>query len=376
MANITEPQFKKVLKSLGLSTYIKAGTKITISSPARGRSDRAELLKQIAKLVPGSSYKDDGRSGYVDSAVGTSKVKIFLKPAKTAGGIILKPQFFSGITDKDISYSSYYSTIVESIQDSTKLDTQQKTLLMDLVEYHASFSAQSLAKWKKTFKASGDCIPVNTINTDFSEVLGPFAVIQKLLPVNARTAKVFLPYAGNYPLVDYLIKTNSKQYNISAKSGDTTNTLKPSDVKKLIDASDVLVKKYKNSVQYQVITILTENTWKQGPIEALIYLKGQNYAAAKWIKQNVYSEPVRQQAENSIVEISRTELDFTEMYKDATDAKVYYVKFKLLPDGTPEWKLVENTQDEQNRPKATKRIAFRSKNYVGRPNGDKLGFQV
>lgn len=377
MAAITEAQFKKTLKALGLSTYVKAGTKVTISSPARSRTERSSVLKQIAELVPGSSFKDDGRSGYVDSAIGSEKVKIFLKPAKTAGGIILKPQFFTGITDSDISFSSYYSTLITSIQDSKKLDNQQKSLLVDLVDYHTSFSSQALAKWKKSFKASGSCIPVNTINTDFGEILGPMAIINKqLLPIDGKKAKVFLPYAGNYPLLDYIIKTDKKQYNISAKSGDSTNTLKPSDVKKLIDDSAVLKKKYTNTPQYNVIKILSENTWKQGPIEALMYLKGQNYSEAKWLKNATYSEPIRQKAENTIVEISKASLNFTEMYADATDAKVYYVKFKLLPDGTPEWKLVDTTQDAANRPKATKRVAFRSKNYAGRPNGDKLGFQV
>lgn len=377
MASLREDQFKKVLKSIGLSTYIFVGSKITISSPARSRSERASLLKQISELVPGSSYKDDGRSGYVEGTIGIQKVKIFLKPAKTASGIILKPQFFTGLTDSDITFSSYYSKVIESIESNTKLDKQQKSYLIDLVDYHNSFSSQALTKWKKSFKASSDSIPVNTINNDFGEILGPMAIInKKMLPITPSGAKVFLPYAGNYPLVDYLIKTRSKQFNISAKSGDTTNTLKPSDVKKLIDASEVLIKKYKNTTQYTVISILTENSWKQGPIEALIYLKSENFKEASWIKNNTYSEPVRQKAENTIVDISKNSLDFTQMYKDATDAKVYYVKFKILPDGTPEWKIVDTAQDQKNRPEAKKRIAFRSKNYVGRPNGDKLGFQV
>ena len=41
-------------------------------------------------------------------------------------------------------------------------------------------------------------------------------------------------------------------------------------------------------------------------------------------------------------------------------------------DGIPVWEILK---DNANRPEAKKRIEFRSKNYVGRPNGDKLGFQ-
>ena len=40
-----------------------------------------------------------------------------------------------------------------------------------------------------------------------------------------------------------------------------------------------------------------------------------------------------------------------------------------------EWKLVETPKDKKNKETVSKRVSFRSKNYVGRP-GDKLGFQV
>jgi len=371
----SEQDLKKKLNDLGLKEYVKTSTKIVILSPVRGRSERQELLKKLQKLIPQSIYFDDLRSGFIKTIIDGKKVKLFLKPEKTASGIILKPQFFANITDIKINASNYFRIVKASIEENPKLDEQQKTYLTDLLEYHNTFSSGDLRKWKDSFKSSSDCISVNTINTDFGEVLGPLAILNlKLLPISKSEAKIFLPRAGNYPLLDYKIITNKKEYNISAKSGDTTNTLKPTDVKKLIDENKTLFTKYRSTTQYKVISILTENTWKQGPINALYFLKTRNYKAAKWIKNQKYTEEIRQKAENSIVEISRENLDFTPMFKDATSSKVYYVKFSLGNDGTPNWNLRQD-QDAKSLEKV-KKITFRSKNYVGRPNGDKLGFQV
>ena len=93
------------------------------------------------------------------------------------------------------------------------------------------------------------------------------------------------------------------------------------------------------------------------------------------MKKAEYSEEVRQKAENTIVQISRESLDFTPIFKDATESKVYYVKFRMTMTGDTEWKLVETPKDEKENKKTEKRVSFRSKNFVGRAK-DKLGFQV
>jgi hypothetical protein len=130
--------------------------------------------------------------------------------------------------------------------------------------------------------------------------------------------------------------------------------------------------KHRNSDQYNVIKLLAENTWKAGPILALNYLKSKGFSDASWLNSTDYTEPSRQQSENSLMKISKETLNFNEIYFDATNAKIYYVKFLLGISGDPSWKILT---DAENRPKIDKRVAFRSKNYVGRPNGDKLGFQ-
>jgi hypothetical protein len=369
--------FKKQLKTIGIEKYTQVGNSIILASKQSSRSARKSELQAVTKFFKGSKLIDDGRSGYVEAKISNKTVKIFSKPERTASGIVLKPSFFSGLTDTEIPYSQYGNKLLASIQENQSLDASQKKLLESLARYHLSFSPSDLANFKKIYAKFKQTIPINTINNDFGEVLGPLAVIKKkLLPITPSSAKIFIPGKSNEPLLDYRIIVGAgpaaTQYKISAKSGDTTNTLKPGDVMQLIDQDAKLKRKHAASHQYNVLKLLAEGSWKQGPIDALGYLKKQRYSEAKWLVDTTYAESTRQQSENSLVEISKKSLDFSDIYFDATNAKVYYVKFSLSNDGTPQWEILK---DEKNRPESKKRIEFRSKNYVGRPNGDKLGFQ-
>lgn len=370
-----EAQFKKFLKGIGISKYRVAGDSIVLSSSQRSRSGRKSELNALKAFFKGSKFVDDGRSGYLEHKVNNKLIKIFSKPEKTASGIVLKPSFFDGITDTDIPLSQYASRVENAIQTNSVLSGQQKQLLLALLKYHVTFSPIDLANLKKTFNSLKETLPINTINNDFGEVLGPLAIHKKkLLPINLRTCTVFIPSRSNEPLLDYKIydRDSKTEYKISAKSGDTTNTLKPGDVIMLIDQSENMKKKHQSTNQYKVLKLLSENSWKEGPILALDYLRGKNFKEAKWLESVNYTEPRRQQSENSLVQISKQSLDFTDIYTDATNAKVYYVKFMIGQSGVPEWDIL---LDSENRPKVKQRIEFRSKNFVGRPNGDKLGFQ-
>jgi hypothetical protein len=353
---VTEKKFKSILKAVHLTKYTIEKSKVVIATDETGRAERAITLKNLATVIPGAVYKADKSAGWIAAEIDGKKYKIFLKPHKVANAILLKPQFFSGITDIDIKFRDYYKRIKESIESHDKLDQQQKTYLIDLLNYHNGFKASDLVTWKESFKSTADSISVNTLNNDFGEILGPLAVVhKKLLPIPAPTATVFLPHRGNEPLLDYKMYSGKKVYKISAKSGDTTNTLKPGDVKGLIDAEKKLFNKYKNTIQYKIIEILVAGSTKQGPIDALYYLKSRRFKEAQWLKDKIYSEEIRQSAENSLVSISKTQIDFTEMYQDSTRAKVFYVKFKLGTDGTPQWNILK---DAKNRQEATKRTVL------------------
>lgn len=344
---------------------------VVFASQYSGRAERRSELQAISALFPDFNFviKSDGKF-LLEKRDGSRAYKMLMKPSRTAAGIILKPQFFPELLDKDIPLNSYPALLLSSIKNSGKLSDDQKLLLNSLV--HA-VDSNDYSNFSNTFLALKDSIPINTINNDFSELLGPIAIARKqMLPISSSKSKVMFPGRGNEPLLDYKITSDNTVYKISAKSGDSTNTLKPGDVLQLIDAETKLKSKYSNTLQYKVLKLLKNNTWKQGPIEALNLLKSARIPDAMWLKSKQYTEQIRQMAENSLVKISRETLDFTELFRDATNLKVYYVKFKLGQDGMVKWDMI---RDDKNRQSGVKKIVFRSKNFVGRSNGDKLGFQ-
>lgn len=385
---MTDQKFKQNIKAVGVLNYeVVSAKSIILYGSTKSRADRKQILVELAENLKsyGARYSAESSAsgaGFVSIA----GAKILLKPVKVAGGIILKPGFFgtstTKIVDKDISFGSYYSAVVNAIRTTEKLDDTQKEVLMALTDDAAGSSNTTKAKVKKVMKAVGQTIPLATINNDFGEVLGPLAIMSRgLLPIQRGSAVVFIPGRSNEPLLDYKITDSRKEYKISAKSGETTNTLKPGDVVNLIESAGLTdknyyYKKWKKTPQYNVIKILAEGSTKQGPIEAAMWLKDNGYKTYfAWLKNPTYTEEVRQRCEDTIVKISREAIDFTEIFSDATTSKVYYVKFRLSLTGDTEWKLVETAQDKKEEKKTKKRVTFRSKNFVGRPK-DKLGFQV
>lgn len=381
---ITEQKFKTELKNLGLTNYKVVGNDIVILTSVTSRPERKSILKTIqGSFIKESTYVEDKGAGFLKIKLPSKTIRIFIKPEKTGGGLILKPQFFPGLTDKDIPFAFYQDVVSESIEAALlakKLTLPQKALLDALVKYHSDINTSNLKLLKETFAVYKDLISINTLNNDFGEVLGPLAVINlKLIDkqITKLGSSIVLPGRGNEPLLDYKITVASGSsktvYKISAKSGDTTNTLKPGDVISLIDDEPLLLKKYIGKIEYEVVKILKENTVKEGPIKAIKFLKTKGVEKAKFIdKDSVYTEELRQQCENTIVSISKEDIDFTPMFNDATNAKIHYVKFQLSSDGTPKWDYIEQKKERPDI--QTKRIVFRSKNFVGRA-ADKLGFQ-
>jgi len=355
---------------------------IILYTGGRSTIARKELLIDLAKkLKKYDAQYSDSRKLSSAGGVTIGNVTIILKPNKKGGELILKPNIFgtkNRLVDNKIPFRSYYSTLINSINETEKLDAIQREVLLALVEDAMNSTAKTKSQIKSVMKYVNSVININTINNDFGEVLGPLAIVSRgLLPINPSNAVVFIPGRSNEPLLDYKMTDDKKEYKISAKSGENTNTLKPGDVVTLIESSKHYKKKWENTTEFQILKILTDNTWKQGPINAALWLKRKGVKGYfDGITSDVFTEENRQQSENALVKYSREAIDFGQIFKDATDAKVYYVKFQLDISGTTKWELVKKTNQKKNDKIASKRVVFRTKNYVGRHNGDKLGFQI
>lgn len=383
---MTPKAFQDNIKAVGLNRYeIISAKSIILYGPSKSKNDRKQALNDLALIFSnyGAQYVEKSAASSA-GIVAIGDLKIQLKPEKTpgtGGGFILKPGFFGDaktkIVDVDIPFKSYASRLMNSIQSTSKLSDLQKEFLFALVEDSSSTNTNSKAKVKKMMSAVGDGITLNTVNNDFGEVIGPLAIVSRgLLPIDVKTAVVNIPGRSNEPLLDYKITDSKREYKISAKSGTTTNTLKPGDVVNLIKNDDFLKKKWGKSLQYKVLEILNDGSTKQGPIDAAMYLKDNGYEKNfSWLKTATYTEQIRQKCEDTIVQISKELIDFTEIFSDSTTSKIFYVKFKIVPLGTIEWQLVETERDKKEEKKSSKRVVFRSKNFVGRAK-DKLGFQV
>lgn len=380
---MTDAKFRKILSSIGIIRYeILSAKSVVLYGPTKSRNDRMNSLKELADLLKGYGARfDKSSSASGAGAVAIGSTKIILKPERVAGSLILKPGLFGDgrlkIVDEDIPFSEYYGRLVSCINATEKLSDEQKEVLLSIVEFTRSNNAKTKAKMSKVLRALGGTLQLSTINNDFGEVLGPIAIqANGLLPIDYDSAVVRVPGRSNEPLLDYKITDSNKEFKISAKSGTTTNTLKPGDVISLVEGDRTLSKKWKKTPQFKVLEILNEGSTKQGPIDAAMWLKENGYDEEfKWLKKSTYTEEVRQKAEDTIVRISRESLDFTPIFKDATESKVYYVKFRMAMTGDTEWKLVETPKDKSDEKKTQKRVTFRSKNFVGRAK-DKLGFQV
>jgi hypothetical protein len=392
MANInqiipkmTDQKFRANIKAIGVIGYdIVSSSSIILYGSTKSRSDKRQVLIELAENLKsyGAKYVPDKTTGYV--AVGGTK--IMLKPDRAGGGISLKSNFFGSnitkIVDKNISFGSYYTSVVTAINTTNKLSDMQKEVLLVLAEEAVNPSQETKAKVKNTLKYVGQTLPISSINNDFAEVLGPLAVVNRgLLPIDASSATVRVAGTSDEALVDYKITDASSEYKISTQSGTITNIEKPDDLVDAIEKNGMTdqnfyFRKWGRTPQYKVLKIIQRASMNQGPIEAAMWLRENGYDSYfSWLKNAEYSEEVRQRCEETLVRLSAEALNFTDIFADAIKTKVYYVRFRVSLTGDMEWKLVENAEDRREKRKVLSRVVFYTIKSVKRAR-QKIGFRV
>ena len=172
---------------------------------------------------------------------------------KSSSAMSLKPQTFN-IGDTKYTFSEYRRQVIESIEENKRLSGELRSYLYAIFDYYSGGSTTPL-QVKKIFEEVQDSIPINDINKDFGEVLGSVAILQFGLLKKARitlsksSCKIYVPLRPNEPLMDYGIINGDTQYVISAKSGKSTNVVKPRDVIDLLKKNDEKFKKWSNTKQ-------------------------------------------------------------------------------------------------------------------------------
>lgn len=274
--------------------------------------------------------------------------------------------------------------------------------------------------------ASGDLLnikglkstDINDIKNYFAEVAAPILILkQKMLPIDKLT-KVFFSDSDTERLYDFKLFHRSEEILISNKQlKGGTNTLKPGDVVRLVDEDEYLKKKWQKTKYYKVFKILDESNVISGPIRAVM----EEYPNLLRVKQNEYKPLVEKMSEQNetnippkevpasimqlikddavafnhykekgyaagtminflfekvLVEESKKDFKYNELFVEATSGNVLFFKFDISNKGIVQYKI----EDPKT---AAKKAILRSKQGVERRSStspyrlklDKLGFQ-
>lgn len=336
--------------------------------------------------------------------------------SKSSGGVSLKPQAF-GVTDKTYSIGEYVIDVLAELnKESSNIDPTTRTFISLLFKYCAmpkANRAKIADQLKSTFYTNKSILPINEINKDFGEVLGPVACyFDGLLKDSggkiflSKDVKILIPKKPNEPLMDYKLIDDTKTYIISAKSGATTNTVKPGDVLSLIDKNPETLKKWKDSDQYKLLVILHDNSALMGPIRGAAFLgklgngftpdnipvmTSKNYSIEMFktfidqneylnnraldIKKPITLDEIRRECEIIITnETTNGKVIMTQIFADAVRNEVIYIKFQVdKKSGLPKWTTI--ISEDIERVEAGYPAFLRSKYGHGKAS-DKMGIQI
>jgi hypothetical protein len=302
---------------------------------------------------------------------------------------------------------------IEDIQKLVKKNVEDIPEVKDVIKEYLIFLTQSTAKpnTAMNFKHFSKIVigELKGIAKNFGEVLSGIAVLAnpKLFPnLNIKKDdKVFFPKSLTEGLYDFSIvgKVGSKtkeKYLFSVKAmlkGGSPNTVKPEDIIRLINSSAKAKKRWVGTHQYNIIKILAEGSIRYGPLEAIKYTlnkkvklntkdippgvqkKLEAYKTVSMIddiikqdqkKRNKKIDDLLKSSETYIEYISRTTLDFTEMFLDAINSQVYYIIVRELGAAGVKWETVGDVKGINH--KEIDRINLRGKHDL---NG-RMGFDL
>jgi len=292
-------------------------------------------------------------------------VTFLFKPLKTSGEYYnLKPQTMGITLDKYVPISQIQQELIKGIQANKRIDDLQKKFLTALVTKKDNLSPEEKQTIFKDDRFYGEFLK------NFGEIIG---AIEFGLSKNANA--IFFPGKGNYPLIDYLLKTDSGTIQVSAKTPKGQgNTVKLPDLIRLIQDTgnkpdpDLL----------KINDIINNNTLKVGTTE-LIRAYGDSNLKSKledfitkypdYAERRLTSEETIERLELEREIVKQLNSQFSPMFTKAFNDYVDVVYIKYFPNKStlePEFKVI----DEENF-----KVKLRTKNSPGH-DSDKIGFDV
>lgn len=324
--------------------------------------------------------------------------------SKRVSGIKLKPQDFKCFTKETWGVEELSAALIDEIEERDDLQPDLKTYATMLVKYWSKTDRSVTADSFRSLKTPDRGL--NELNKDFGEMLGAMACIKyDLLKDNKITSssKIFFPLRGNEPLIDYYILGREK-ISVSAKSGTTTNTLKPADILSLLEAkrssyrseSLKLMENVRDNTAvmfpFATINMFKKDILNKDAMEEAKKFKVANFSQKDYTYElfenliNLIKIPgITNKSKPSIGQIfyyteryiiqqanNTPAYNPTGAFVEATKGQVIYVRYKIS-SAKPQGEFVVDISDSMDE-KVQKDVKWRSKNATNRA-ADKLGVQ-
>jgi hypothetical protein len=328
--------------------------------------------------------------------------------SKLVSGIKLKPQNYTFFTQETWKAEDLAKRLINENEERTDLDADLKHYLNVITDFWGKtgiYNANDLSNLKAPSKG------INEIKKDYGEMLGAIAcVTHKILAPSLNISDndtLTFPLRGNEPIVDYYINDSIKQtrYNISAKSGSTTNTLKAADVITLLKSQNKYSKWQTKDIT-KFIDLIANNSVLHFPFLAINLVQNDKILNDSAIKEamafkasklsektyniglfsklinlievpnttNINKPTIGQlfyYTEKKVIEVANQKFNPTQIFKEATSGSVIYVKYSINSKPQGEFDVLIG---DVNKESVQKDIKWRSKNSTNRTS-DKIGMQ-
>jgi hypothetical protein len=266
-----------------------------------------------------------------------------------------KPQDLGITANQDISIDQLKQETTAGINANQQISDVQKKFLLQLVNDATDLTPEEKQEifTEKNF--------LNQVIKNLGEVYGAISYAQQ---ISAPT--IYYPLAGNYPLIDYILKKGDEVIPVSAKSAaGKGNVVKLGDIKKLLGDNEI------NNDQKFIIDTISAEPARTGPLKLIDRLGDEKLKQdyQNFLQDNPkfpktgFNVNEKLRLEREIIKQINAKINFSDIFNKFVN--VIYVKYGIDTDLQPFIRTVQS---------GTFKVELRSKNS---PNHEeKIGFDI
>jgi hypothetical protein len=266
-----------------------------------------------------------------------------------------KPQDLGITANQDISIDQLKQETITGINANQQISDIQKKFLLQLVNDTVDLTPEE----KQEILSERNFL--NQVIKNLGEIYGAIMYSQQ---ISAPT--IYYPSAGNYPLIDYILKKGDEVISVSAKAAaGKGNIVKLGDIKKLLGDNEI------NNDQKFIIDTISSEPARTGPLKLIDRLGDEKLKQdyQNFLQDNPefpktgFNVNEKLRLEREIIKQINAKINFSDIFNKFVN--VIYVKYGIDTDLQPFIRTVQS---------GTFKVELRSKNS---PNHEeKIGFDV